>query len=107
MTENTGKFITLYRASLIPLHACLVGLTWIVHDYLITLEDEVRVTVVDTEHAQSGTLFLNRYVIFGYSDYYLLAYQRTHLSQSQKPGFSKYMFLWVTRVYTVFSRSAD
>ncbi|KAG5729349.1 hypothetical protein E4T56_gene9901 [Termitomyces sp. T112] len=64
MTENTGKFITLYRASLIPLHACLVGLTWIVHDYLITLEDEIR------------------YI------------------WSQKPGFSKYMFLWI-RYYSL------
>ncbi|KIY68933.1 hypothetical protein CYLTODRAFT_421165 [Cylindrobasidium torrendii FP15055 ss-10] len=40
--EEQAKFAALYKGSLIPLHACLVGLTWIVHDYLITLEDEIR-----------------------------------------------------------------
>ncbi|KAH8822665.1 hypothetical protein DL96DRAFT_1470099 [Flagelloscypha sp. PMI_526] len=39
---DEAKFKTLYRGSLIPLHACLVGLVWIFHDYLITLEDEIR-----------------------------------------------------------------
>ncbi|KAF8066714.1 hypothetical protein FPV67DRAFT_1417573 [Lyophyllum atratum] len=60
MVNNVDKFAALYRGSLIPLHACrespflatdssadhyaieVVGLTWILHDYLITLEDEIR-----------------------------------------------------------------
>ncbi|KAG6831564.1 hypothetical protein H0H92_009483 [Tricholoma furcatifolium] len=41
-TQDIQYFIGLYRASLIPLHACLVGLTWIIHDYFITLEDEMK-----------------------------------------------------------------
>ncbi|KAF9027401.1 hypothetical protein BDZ89DRAFT_1039492 [Hymenopellis radicata] len=38
--EENAKFVALFRGSLIPLHAVLVGLTWIVHDYFVTLEDE-------------------------------------------------------------------
>ncbi|KAK0457031.1 uncharacterized protein EV420DRAFT_1551036 [Desarmillaria tabescens] len=40
-TDNS-KFAALYKGNLIPLHAVLVGLTWIVHDYFVTLEDEIR-----------------------------------------------------------------
>ncbi|KAL1748664.1 hypothetical protein HDZ31DRAFT_60113 [Schizophyllum fasciatum] len=40
--EDIAGFTKLWRSSLIPLHACLVGLTWIVHDYFLTLEDEMR-----------------------------------------------------------------
>ncbi|KAF7288614.1 UBA-e1-C domain-containing protein [Mycena indigotica] len=32
----------LYRGNLIPLHVVLAGLTWVLHDYLVTLEDEIR-----------------------------------------------------------------
>ncbi|KAF5381687.1 hypothetical protein D9615_005458 [Tricholomella constricta] len=39
--EEMTHFEALYEGSLIPLHACLVGVTWIFHDYFITLEDEV------------------------------------------------------------------
>ncbi|KAK0440095.1 hypothetical protein EV421DRAFT_1817389 [Armillaria borealis] len=39
--ENDG-FVGLYQGNLIPLHVVLVGLTWIIHDYLVTLEDEIR-----------------------------------------------------------------
>ncbi|KAK0237221.1 hypothetical protein EDD85DRAFT_908007 [Armillaria nabsnona] len=47
MTNETANdandgFTGLYRGNLIPLHVVLVGLTWIVHDYLVTLEDEIR-----------------------------------------------------------------
>lgn len=40
--EDIAYFTKLWRSSLIPLHACLVGLTWIVHDYFLTLEDEIQ-----------------------------------------------------------------
>ncbi|KAL1664754.1 hypothetical protein GGF50DRAFT_54192 [Schizophyllum commune] len=40
--EEIAHFTKLWHSSLIPLHACLVGLTWIVHDYFLTLEDEIR-----------------------------------------------------------------
>ncbi|KAG7443214.1 uncharacterized protein BT62DRAFT_972533 [Guyanagaster necrorhizus] len=39
---ESSPFAALYRGNLIPLHAVLVGLTWIVHDYFVTLEDEIR-----------------------------------------------------------------
>ncbi|KAK0189438.1 hypothetical protein F5146DRAFT_957929 [Armillaria mellea] len=44
MADETADdgFADLYRGNLIPLHSVLVGLTWIVHDYLVTLEDEIR-----------------------------------------------------------------
>ncbi|KAL1759296.1 hypothetical protein FB107DRAFT_271113 [Schizophyllum commune] len=36
------EYATLYKGNLVPLHACLVGLVWVVYDYLLTLGDEVR-----------------------------------------------------------------
>ncbi|KAJ7055849.1 hypothetical protein C8F01DRAFT_1157903 [Mycena amicta] len=33
---------SLVRGNLIPLHVVLAGLTWILHDYFVTLEDEIR-----------------------------------------------------------------
>ncbi|KAK0440073.1 hypothetical protein EV421DRAFT_2083993 [Armillaria borealis] len=41
-SESENEFTALYLGNLIPLHAVLVGLTWIVHDYFVTLEDEIR-----------------------------------------------------------------
>ncbi|KAK6981548.1 UBA-e1-C domain-containing protein [Favolaschia claudopus] len=38
--QNTNQLVPLVKASLIPLHVVLVGLTWILHDYFLTLEDE-------------------------------------------------------------------
>ncbi|KAJ7463948.1 hypothetical protein FB451DRAFT_1139116 [Mycena latifolia] len=38
----TGELIPLLRANLIPSHIVLVGLTWILYDYFITLEDEIQ-----------------------------------------------------------------
>ncbi|KAK7053643.1 UBA-e1-C domain-containing protein [Favolaschia claudopus] len=42
VSQDTSQLEPLIIASLIPLHVVLVGLTWILHDYLITLEDEIR-----------------------------------------------------------------
>ncbi|PBK85669.1 hypothetical protein ARMGADRAFT_549984 [Armillaria gallica] len=41
-SESESNFAALYEGNLIPLHAVLVGLTWIIHDYFVTLEDEIR-----------------------------------------------------------------
>ncbi|KAJ7738977.1 hypothetical protein B0H16DRAFT_1569397 [Mycena metata] len=41
-SQDTSELIPLIIGSLIPLHVCLVGLTWILHDYFVTLEDEIR-----------------------------------------------------------------
>ncbi|KAJ7141638.1 hypothetical protein C8R46DRAFT_1135444 [Mycena filopes] len=40
--QDTSKFIPLLIGNLIPLHVVLAGLTWILHDYFVTLEDEIR-----------------------------------------------------------------
>ncbi|KAJ7811001.1 hypothetical protein B0H14DRAFT_2459801 [Mycena olivaceomarginata] len=40
--EDASHLIPLIIGSLIPLHVVLAGLTWILHDYFITLEDEIR-----------------------------------------------------------------
>ncbi|KAJ7035808.1 hypothetical protein C8F04DRAFT_1097403 [Mycena alexandri] len=40
--QNASELIPLVIGSLIPLHVVLVGLTWILHDYFVTLEDEIR-----------------------------------------------------------------
>lgn len=36
------QFIALFKGNLIPLRACLPGLTWVLHDYFLTIEDEIR-----------------------------------------------------------------
>ncbi|KAJ6560095.1 hypothetical protein B0H19DRAFT_1146477 [Mycena capillaripes] len=41
-SQDTSDFIPLVIANLIPLHVVLAGLTWILHDYVVTLEDEIR-----------------------------------------------------------------
>jgi len=35
-------FNKLYEGNLIPLYTCLTGLVWVVHDYFLTIEDEVK-----------------------------------------------------------------
>ncbi|KAJ6578763.1 hypothetical protein DFH09DRAFT_1361133 [Mycena vulgaris] len=37
-----SDYIPLVKGSLIPLHVVLVGLTWIIHDYFVTVEEEIR-----------------------------------------------------------------
>ncbi|KAJ7257755.1 hypothetical protein C8J57DRAFT_1342714 [Mycena rebaudengoi] len=41
-SQDTSKYIPLVVGSLIPLHVVLAGLTWILDDYFVTLEDEIR-----------------------------------------------------------------
>ncbi|KAF9473946.1 hypothetical protein BDN70DRAFT_347489 [Pholiota conissans] len=40
ISEN--EFIALYQASLIPLRVILASLVWVLHDYFVTLDDEIR-----------------------------------------------------------------
>ncbi|KAF7329613.1 UBA-e1-C domain-containing protein [Mycena kentingensis (nom. inval.)] len=40
VSSNSSQLEVLFRGNLIPLHVCLVGLTWLLHDYLLTLDDE-------------------------------------------------------------------
>ncbi|KIJ40402.1 hypothetical protein M422DRAFT_32257 [Sphaerobolus stellatus SS14] len=39
---NVAAFIALFRGSIIPLRSCLPGLVWVLHDYFLTIEDEIR-----------------------------------------------------------------
>ncbi|KAF7335758.1 UBA-e1-C domain-containing protein [Mycena venus] len=41
-TQDTSALIPLVIGNLIPLHVVLAGLTWVLHDYLATVEDEIR-----------------------------------------------------------------
>ncbi|THU90879.1 hypothetical protein K435DRAFT_968436 [Dendrothele bispora CBS 962.96] len=41
-TSTDSAFAELFEANIIPLRVCLVGLTWGLHDYFVTLEDEIR-----------------------------------------------------------------
>jgi hypothetical protein len=36
-----ADFVALYSRNLIPLYVVLCSLVWVLHDYFITLEDEV------------------------------------------------------------------
>jgi hypothetical protein len=40
--QDTSSLDQLVIGNLIPLHVVLVGLTWVLHDYLVTLEDEIH-----------------------------------------------------------------
>ncbi|KAJ7832332.1 hypothetical protein B0H14DRAFT_1174967 [Mycena olivaceomarginata] len=40
--DSSSELIPLVMGNLIPLHVVLAGLTWILHDYLVTVEDEIR-----------------------------------------------------------------
>lgn len=43
LAHLTGNalFVHLYRLNLVPLYVCLPALVWVLHDYFVTLEDEV------------------------------------------------------------------
>ncbi|KAF8174234.1 hypothetical protein BJ912DRAFT_1064838 [Pholiota molesta] len=41
-TISVAQFATLYEANLIPLRVVLASLVWVLHDYFVTLEDEIR-----------------------------------------------------------------
>ncbi|KAF5381589.1 hypothetical protein D9615_005415 [Tricholomella constricta] len=81
MVDDIAKFTALYHGSLIPLHACLVGLTWILHDYLITLEDEIRY-IWSQKRGLSKFLFL----WIRYYSLALLLFDVTQIHLFTKPG---------------------
>lgn len=45
---DEANFIKLYAGGLIPLRTVLPCLTWILHDYFLTIEDEVRYIWTET-----------------------------------------------------------
>ncbi|KAJ3867837.1 hypothetical protein EV359DRAFT_78241 [Lentinula novae-zelandiae] len=42
MSDEESEYLSLYESNLTPLRVCLVALTWGLHDYFVTLEDEVH-----------------------------------------------------------------
>jgi len=40
--ETESAFLALYIGNLVPLYVCLVALTWGLHDYFLTLQDEIE-----------------------------------------------------------------
>ncbi|KAJ7463300.1 hypothetical protein FB451DRAFT_1266100 [Mycena latifolia] len=40
-SQDVSQYIPLVIGNLIPLHVVLAGLTWLLHDYFVTLEDEI------------------------------------------------------------------
>jgi len=74
-------FLHLYKGNLIPLHVVLVGLVWVLHDYLITLEDEV--CYIWTQKRSFGKfmfLWIRYYTIF------LLAFDVLQIHSFTIPG---------------------
>jgi len=50
----SADFIALYKRNLVPLHVVLCSLVWVLHDYFVTLEDEV--TYIWTQRPNFGRL---------------------------------------------------
>ncbi|KAJ4490991.1 hypothetical protein J3R30DRAFT_165340 [Lentinula aciculospora] len=42
MSNAESQYLALYEANLIPLRVCLAGFTWGLHDYFVTIEDEIH-----------------------------------------------------------------
>jgi len=55
------KFIKLYRGNVIPLNACLPGLVWVLHDYFLTIEDEIQYVWPHKMHIGKLLFFWIRY----------------------------------------------
>jgi len=52
MADSDPEFIALYNRNLIPLNVVICSLVWVLHDYFITLEDEV--TYIWTQRPSFG-----------------------------------------------------
>ncbi|KAJ7658489.1 hypothetical protein B0H17DRAFT_1096860 [Mycena rosella] len=74
-------YIHLVEGSLIPLHVVLVGLTWIIHDYLVTLEDEIRYI-----WSQRLTLSKAMFLWIRYYSIALLMFDTAQIHSFSKPG---------------------
>ncbi|TFK42186.1 hypothetical protein BDQ12DRAFT_598906 [Crucibulum laeve] len=75
------KFTKLFKGSLIPLHACLPGLTWVLHDYFVTIEDEIRYVWPQKWNAGKILFFWIRY--YGIA---LLMFDVTQIHLFSRPG---------------------
>ncbi|KAJ6489079.1 hypothetical protein C8R45DRAFT_1143572 [Mycena sanguinolenta] len=83
-SPDTSKLISLIEGNLIPLHVVLAGLTWILHDYFVTLEDEVK-----TFNRPDSIQVL-----------IVSSFRQIRYIWPQRMSFSKFMFLWI-RYYSI------
>ncbi|KAJ3514650.1 hypothetical protein NLJ89_g2248 [Agrocybe chaxingu] len=49
LSPENEEFIRLYKLNLVPLKIVVASLTWVLHDYLVTVRDEVRYIWVNSE----------------------------------------------------------
>jgi len=52
MVESDPEFVALYKRNLIPLNVVVCSLVWVLHDYFVTLEDEI--TYIWTQRPSFG-----------------------------------------------------
>ncbi|KAK7036343.1 UBA-e1-C domain-containing protein [Favolaschia claudopus] len=81
--QNTNQLVSLVKASLIPLHVVLVGLTWILHDYFLTLEDEIRYIWPQRRSFSKFMFFWIRYYSIA-----LLLFDVIQIHVFARPGFT-------------------
>nr|GAT47985.1 predicted protein [Mycena chlorophos] len=93
-----GEYVQLVRGNLIPLYVVLVGLTWVLHDFFLTIEDEV--CAPSTTLSTGSFTPDSRFGTFGYVDSSHIAHWLTK-QQPQRWHFSKAMYFWI-RYYTIF-----
>ncbi|KAL0952560.1 hypothetical protein HGRIS_006816 [Hohenbuehelia grisea] len=76
-----SRFITLYKGNLIPLRTIPSSLTWILHDYFVTLEDEIRfIWPQKRGSAKIMFLWIRYYTLF------LLIFDVTQIHLFARPG---------------------
>ncbi|KAF7321149.1 hypothetical protein HMN09_00203000 [Mycena chlorophos] len=76
-----GEYVQLVRGNLIPLYVVLVGLTWVLHDFFVTIEDEVRYIWPQRWHFSKAMYFWIRYYTI-----LLLAFDAIQIHVFSMPG---------------------
>ncbi|EIM82344.1 uncharacterized protein STEHIDRAFT_171293 [Stereum hirsutum FP-91666 SS1] len=75
------EYISLFIASLVPLRTVLPALTWILHDYFVTLEDEIRYI-----WSQQRCFSKFMYLWIRYYSIVLLIFDATQIHLFSRPG---------------------
>ncbi|KAJ7598145.1 hypothetical protein C8J56DRAFT_912720 [Mycena floridula] len=81
MSSPSPDFIKLYEGNLVPLRACLAGLTWILHDYFLTIEDEIRYIWPQKRSFGKWMFFFVRYYTIA-----MLVFDVTQIHVFARPG---------------------
>ncbi|KDQ23875.1 hypothetical protein PLEOSDRAFT_1048725 [Pleurotus ostreatus PC15] len=80
--SDINRFIALYKGNLIPLTTVPSALTWILHDYFVTLEDEVCIGFRTQKWCTSKAMFL----WIRYYSIVLLIFDVTQIHLFARPG---------------------